>query len=201
MTNRDEEKRRRKRIRDRNYRFRKLSPEKKRVRVAKDVIDQLQAGTLLAGHHGYLNLGDVRNHWPPADLPHKFRDLAKGVLYMYRERADVNLTEVFDEVKCTVCGIGACFVAAVRRNDQVTVGDLVHWGNDGFMREYLSAWFSREQLAMIEAAFEKSLNFNLSGNRQRREQAVKFGLRFDDPTERLIAIMQNIIDNGGTFVP
>jgi len=50
-----------KRVRDRNYRFHKLSPELRRVRIAKDVLKQLTQKRLLASN-AKLRLSGVNRH-------------------------------------------------------------------------------------------------------------------------------------------
>jgi hypothetical protein len=115
---------------------------------------------------------------------------------------------------CHVCGIGSCFVAAVRRADGCTNVDMTKPNDDGFMRKYLAAWFEAEQIGLIEAAFEQTTSY---WNRSKPADATdddweikaqgiardgaEFGRRFDDPDDRLRAIMSNIVENDGTFVP
>lgn len=86
---------------------------------------------------------------------------------------------------------------------------------------WLSNFFEDDQLAMMEAAFE--CNTDCSSDTtdtfyEQREEwtdingdycnenipiicAVEFGKKFDNSQERLEGIMQNVIDNKGTFVP
>ena len=74
--------------------------------------------------------------------------------------------------------------------------------------------FGREQLLMIEAAFELGngyVNFEedaihgLSPRFKRYKpailRAIKFGKRFRTEKTRLVGIMENIIENDGTFIP
>jgi hypothetical protein len=69
------------------------------------------------------------------------------------------------------------------------------------MRDVLAKWFSREQLDLIECAFERSVTFDTGGSSYRsRVRALGFGDRYLDPRDRLEAIMQNIVDNG-RFIP
>lgn len=54
----------------------------------------------------------------------------------------------------------------------------------------------------LEAAFEqRSDSHHKNASEVRLEDAVEFGGGFDDDTERLVAICNNIIKNKGTFKP
>jgi hypothetical protein len=126
---------------------------------------------------------------------------------------------------CKVCAKGALFIAAVEKYDKVmeTVdsldieGKIVHIGRDndgvcGLLKDY----FDMDQLDLIEFAFEgvgingryeeRGESPEVSPEEERMADAVSsvsktYIDRFADPKKRMIAIMQNIIDNKGTFVP
>ena len=221
MMTEEERKQEKKRIRDRNYRFNKLSPAKKRVRIAKDVLEHLDAGTITPATGRYLE--------PKSDSAREADDIVfkvnaaekwggewkAKVTQADREKLGLGLHE-FLGGNCRVCGIGACFVAGIRRLDNLTLKDLTtprnHWGLnfDSAMRQYLGKWFSQKQLAMIEAAFEISDRLcdraELSSNDPDIRRSVTWGQRFgwsrqENQEERLRGIMQNIIENDGEFNP
>ena len=62
--------------------------------------------------------------------------------------------------------------------------------------------FTRNQLALIENAFETGRGvYKYQAGEVAAEKAFLFGSKFVDEDKRMIAIMQNIIDNKGTFKP
>lgn len=87
--------------------------------------------------------------------------------------------------KCQVCALGGLLVARAVRFDKVTYYDILYKPPYDLLTEY----FTLDQLRNIECAFE---DFN--DLRTWKED-------IPDATERFKAIMQNIIDNKGTFVP
>lgn len=198
------ERREKKRVRDNNYRFNKMAPNRKRVRIAKDVIEQLDAKKLIAKHGTYLQLSsiaakkkyDIRYFsWPD------FEDKKSKI-------AETQISEVVSANSCKVCAIGAVFASAVKRANHCTIGDMNSdadgLNDDIFMRSYLKSWFSREQLALMEIAFDRtdqSIDGDASGaDDDVLDAAYNFASK-QTAGGRLRAIMQNIIDNDGEFVP
>ena len=175
------------RIKDRNRRFEEMPPNRKRIAIARDVIKMLQEGGLKARSGTYLSV--------PKDLRVK--------LYDDIDSDDKQLQEIFCETTCTVCGIGAAFVAGVMRANECTFGDTGRYlGNDDYMREYLSEWFEPSQIRTIECAFESDAGFRgHEASWDEAEDAADFGAKFKTDRARLIAIMENIIENDGTFSP
>lgn len=116
--------------------------------------------------------------------------------------------------KCQVCALGACFLSHIRLFDNITfkdvdcenIEDLVA-NDDGYIvfdipwravYKPLSEYFDRDNLLLIETAFERDKGFSeLSGIEA--DAAELFGRRYSDPRERLRAIMENIIKHNGTF--
>lgn len=183
-----------KRIRDRNYRFRKMTPVQQRITIAKDVLDLLKAEKIRAESGTYLQFDDDVNEkywgddWEGTEPE---EGAAKVQLHKLIEASET----------CDVCGIGACFVAAVRRNDACTVGDMDGSDDDMFMREYLGKWFPTSQQQLIETAFECNDTFANGRNAGMAARAVEFGYKYDDDGDRLKAIFENVIANKGEFVP
>lgn len=192
----EEQRQRRKRFRDRNYRFRKLSKPRQRVWIARDVISQIRSRQLIPKHGvGYMVLGDYT------------RNSQFNALCMKEDPSDIR--EFIGDDVCHVCGIGGTFIAALKLADELTFKDINQTQDDQIMRDYLRSWFSDVQIALIECAFERNDAYlQKVGSRERRNKnhdaasrARNFGFEFDRPDQRLIAIMQNIIDNDGTFKP
>lgn len=185
-----------------NTSFNKLSEEDKRVAIAKDVIKQIKAGKYYASTGTYVNL-DV-----------KLSD-------------DTSLQKHFDEITCDVCALGGLFMSNVKFNNQCTYNEL---GCGKFLD--LLKYFSKEQLFLIEIAFEgweisDMLDFETEVNgyidimqgiyagrytleeitdtsdstKSKMKAAMLFGENYHDESDRLIAIMQNIVKNKGEFIP
>lgn len=121
---------------------------------------------------------------------------------------------LLSERKCHVCAKGALLVAAIDRLDKVKFDDLlgdddyssfphVEIGGDTASMRWLSQTFERDQLILMEAAFERTCIEDVEDEDlfERCSRAVDFGEGFYDPEERLLAIMHNVVYNGGEFVP
>lgn len=164
-------------IRKRNKTFAKLSPEKKRVAVAQDVLDGLTSRKLRATQGLYV--GSSR--------------LDKLLV----DNQDAQICNLLPEVNsCKVCARGAIFLSAVMLKDACKASEFVvpaehaddafsDIGNESRISTYLNDIFDDEQLDLIENYFEgfdgKRSLVNLS------------------PTKRMRAIMENIVENDGYF--
>jgi hypothetical protein len=168
-------------------------PEKQRVIVAEDVLAAIRA----------KHLTPTNGQWAPDGIP----DLA--------EDNNIQMSEILPLMECEACALGSIFVCAVERFNKVkTIYDpALH-----DMLPMLKKIFSLDQLMLIELAFEQGgghyTEYDFGALPEYRDEsqipkrmalqgreAVVFGHRFDDPTKRLQAIMRNIIQNEGTFVP
>ena len=182
----------RRRIKDRNRKFRKLTLRQQRIKVVRDVIRQLSDGTLVASPGTYA----------------KF-------IAPKRMKPDSQLNEILESIpKCEVCGVGGIFLATVKLNNELTVEDVNRRSSygtitagvrssmgDSVMRDYLKKWFSAEQLALIETAFERRKMHSAFVHPDKPLQAaIKFGMAYENPKARFIAICNNIIEHGGEFV-
>jgi hypothetical protein len=176
----------------RNRAFAKLSGSRKRITVARDVLEQLRLRRFVATTGTYLQPTTVE---------------AQRQFNSFDDDSDKRpVHEVLEDVKCQVCGIGSLFVAAVDRANACTIKDMNHsYENSGFMREYLGGFFSDEQLVLIETAFEKflvdSLGTGLDEWSPEIHAAIAFGAKYSNAEKRLKSIMENIIEHKGTFVP
>jgi hypothetical protein len=111
------------------------------------------------------------------------------------------------EMNCGCCALGAIFVSAVERFNGVRVGVNMDscrvFGFDDIKRP-LRRFFSAEQMKLIEIAFEVGGGYFLHKKFKPAElglAARNFGFRYDDPEQRMVAIMRNIIRNDGEFKP
>lgn len=144
------------RTRASNAAFAKMTPEQKKVTVAKDVLEQLRVGRLVATNGTYL----------------------KSPTFDGGELDDGDdLREAFKKMEsCDVCAIGAVFVATVDRLDKLTVGDLDYryCATDDTMRQYLDreGVFTQEELEAMENAFEWGAFSQANDSRTRMEEVM-----------------------------
>lgn len=194
--------------------FRKLSPEKQRIAIARDVIALCQDTS---------NFRVEKSSYFDFDVPFDKEKRFGGSITAYLRSLSSDKIQKFFRRKntatqhCHVCGIGSCFVSAIRLNDHISGDELVKsmGAEDGieqqrqFIADKLSPWFSPQQLALIECAFEKSSGFGWHGGNMHGDwrlevyRAEYFGIEnySYDPRRRLIAIMLNLIANKGEFRP
>ena len=172
-----------------NEAFKKLPVAAKRVAIAKDVIADLRAKKLLARAGTYVNLNTSEDVAVPEDLQEAL---------------------VCGAVKnCTVCALGAMFVCGVKAMNKAET-EQAYGMDDIDIKQYFEGIFSRDQLCLIETAFEQSIKYigDYDVEAQYDEDkdnsphpAVTFGRTYDLDEDRMIAIMKNIIANEGTFKP
>lgn len=165
----------------------RLTAAEKRVLIAKDTIKWLKTHALRVRPGTYF-LAPIGSLSSKSDT----------------DKLDVALGTI--EGSCTVCGLGGMFYSMVRRFDKVTVGlsagDQVHGHT---IYEQLGKYFSTTQLSLIESAFEvQAMTANVTMrpnfNWDEVNRAVDFAWG-KEPADRLRKIMNNIINNGGTFRP
>lgn len=160
----------------------KLPVRFRRVKLAKDVIKHLQGKDkiITAVRNSYFDLNlswDAEYDWS------------------YSSQVD----EVVSSIGCEVCAIGALFIADVMIRDRATVHDA--YGVDT-MKRRLSKHFGVRALELIETAFEMvPAPGGTIDDGEIIDKAIRFGKRFESDKRRMIAIMNNIIDNDGDFIP
>lgn len=192
----------------RNAAFKAATKAGKRVMIAKDVLAQLKAEKIIA----------QRGSWAiiKADKPINYEDEVCNII-------DAKGTT------CTCCALGSMMISEIRMNDRLivdavdadrdedsetlslwhSVGDVDSYADDEMYNEdRLRSYFSEEQIALIENAFEQgSGEYSCSYTTDHLDiddeliVAEEFGDRYENPEDRLVAIMKNIIKNKGTFVP
>jgi len=172
-------------------RWRTLTRAERKVEIAKDVIKHIQAEN--------LNIRDGLGYIVP--------DTARGHLDL-RDRANTRTeldSEGCDLVRkhCTMCARGALLIS------RVDVGNKLGWSDigSGHAGSGHTVWglkdaFTISELKLIEAAFERSDNYASSTTRRELKiDAREFGKGHADPSDRLLAVMQNIVDHDGEFKP
>lgn len=165
---------------NRNARFDALSPAERRMAIARDVLAQLKKGRLVARADIYVNT------MPGSTI---------SVVGDAQEVADN------PGLRCTVCAIGSAVVSAVGLFDQVPEFASLHdLAEQHYRYAYLSLFFSEEQQALMEAAFEMKLIGLASSSTPGVFRAIAFGQRYDTDDKRLRAIWRNVLRNG-EFIP
>lgn len=175
----------------RNAAFERMSPADKRRALARDALAWVEAGALVPTRGRYLEPTDFDKYRIVSDLRanpyHKLRD---------KELCDIVLGQ------CNACAIGALFVAKVATVDRCTVG---HWANECFVEaDQLTDYFSQNQLALIECAFEGMARgpYKCILRQPQIEACVAFHCEHVDQEACMRAILQRIIDDrDGEFHP
>lgn len=162
--------------------YSEMTPEQKRMAIAKDVITHVRTERLRPQCGAYLLWND----------DFRVDVIDKG-----------NAAEVMQH--CTVCAKGAMVLTRIDRFNSLTLPASGRIFNADCV-ESLDDIFDEWQLELIEAAFECAAQRDLEYEEllevaAEMQAAVAFGELHETPTDRLVAIMQNIIDNNGTFSP
>lgn len=159
-----------------------MTRKEKRLAIVKDVLSRLRYRKIDTNF--YVN-------------PFKALDLAGIDL-------DLNAKNLPLE-KCQTCALGSMLISHVRVYNKLSLRDLGFCQSDecSLTRSdctgVLSNYFDADQLTLIEFAFEgyRVFDINVDG----ASEAIKFGKKFKHPKTRLRAIMNNILENDGTFKP
>lgn len=175
-----------------------LTDAEKRVLIAKDVIIQISTNIYKPKTGAYINL--IKTFDEDESLH------------------DKDVKSNFEKIKsCEVCALGSLILSSTKYANKVNFTDIY---NSTFIRnknikDLLISLFSSEQLCLIEVAFEKkyqrdSDNF---GRTIANDNGYNFDIKLEEDInkakfiyknihnhhDRMIAIMNNIIENKGTF--
>jgi hypothetical protein len=167
-------------------RFEDLSPAEKRVVIAQDVIKQIR----------------LKNITPVRGLT---------LAYIEGNYSDYN----YNKNGCRACAVGSLFVAQMLKEQHDNVNDVLseYSRNENITAvtirsQIIRKYFSSIQERLIESAFEVHSylregqdGYNEPVSHNLMDAAVEFGEQYEDATDRLVAIMENIIENKGCFVP
>lgn len=191
--------------------FEQMSPQEKRVAIAKDVLLRLSTKAIRA-ESSYLKLEtkDGRDGW----------DVKLG---RAPEIEDQQLNTAISEGKiiCRVCADGALFLSHVMFSNHLTVKQATDIVSFHQVQNRLQEIFSRDQLLMIETAFEGRAihdeevsiiveapeEFDAEMDEVISEltltplgdKLVLWRDQFDEAEDAMRAIMENIIQHEGEF--
>lgn len=170
-------------------------PRQARVAIARDVIKRIQAEKLRVRQGAYVSEA-IKTELEP--------------------------TLASLEQNCEVCGLGACLLSYARLYNKFPLEEVVNvLKYDGgldrsiWVEPRLRVVFGRKQMDLIESAFEQMMitrfeeweDIGLDTDFYYEEAyalcrtAVQFGKRFRANADRLLAIMQNVVDHKGEFRP
>lgn len=180
--------------------FSSLTPAGQRVRIARDVLKRLDEGTV-SSLGGYFRLMVLRG---AVDRDAPFRPQLKRL--------------VGESGACSACAIGALFVSSIMLQNHSSARELgLKDQSQGWTGEQMltasrcaiarrlreSGSFSAMQLQLIETAFE---GFNITDSpRLDDDQHARvrkfYSKHAASPDRRMAAIMRNIVENRGEFIP
>lgn len=154
--------------------FRNANPRERRLMIAKDVLAQVEAGRIIAKQGTLIKTGFLDSKQPHRELKE-----------IFWERED----------PCECCALGSIFLVTVERKDNICFASHAIYGPQVMMEQVIRDEFPLDQILLIEQAFERGKGFYSES-----VNAIAWGMKYADPTERLIAIMENIIRNNGNFL-
>ena len=118
---------------------------------------------------------------------------------------------------CKVCALGGLFMSCTLYNNKTKLDACGYYGEASDLGEFidrsepisngLDKFFSQSQLKLIEEAFEGGFGYFGDGcytyNRfeDNNRQYYTYADKYPEDDDRMIAIMNNIVKNNGTFVP
>lgn len=172
-----------------------LTDAEKRVLIAKDVIIQINTNIYKPKTGAYINLIKTFDEDE----------------YLH----DKDVKSNFEKIKsCEVCALGSLLLSSTKYANKVNFTDIYSctFIKNKNIKDLLISLFSPEQLCLIEVAFEKKYQRN-SDNFGRDISNYNFDIKLEEDInkaqfiyrnihnhhDRMIAIMNNIIKNKGTF--
>jgi hypothetical protein len=204
--------------------FKKASLAEKRVLIAKDVIAQIKAKKIKPESGTFVSVEKVKGFISSSEA-----DKRTGAWNYAMNRlsdsagseADVRHLYLENTIQqCSCCALGGLFMSCTLYNNNTTVDNLSYAGDDigdllvgashaESLPNGLNKFFSLAQLKLIEQTFEGDNGAVLSGMDdgtgetvdEFSPQAEAFYNKYKKPKDRLVAIMQNIVKNNGTFKP
>lgn len=203
-------------VRADNKAFAEMTPAEKRVQIAKDVLVYVEQG----------KLNPRSGRWISAIDPTEDDELV-GLSPDERLANEVQLSDYLPKIEvCDACAVGSLLYCTILRANEITVGELrkamKYTDSDAdtlairtpdVIEPYLAQFFDRDQLNMIEGAFERRTGvftarpegrmFFRGGGDDMWYEHPDVGGASDGRSEktRIKILMKNIIRNKGTFDP
>lgn len=162
----------------------------KRVRIASDAIAQIKAKKIIPEHHGYCAIDSYTSY-------------------------DTQLNQAIktNSVRCEVCALGSLLVADVIKNNHLTIGEANTYGFDQ-INSRLASIFDTKTLMILEYLYEYTNAGVLSdvlddgccySNIALTDKEIALYNYYseilpEDPKDRLLILLQNIVRNDGEFI-
>lgn len=204
--------------------WKSMTRKQRKVAIAKDVIAQIQAGKYrIESGSGYIESYTTASRNSLSEHFQRLKDLDRPVsnadvevvtgacTMCARGAALMSRIRKFNSVKVSEIGVYLIDEGYTEiSNDDLKAGaqpieaDLSATQKN--TTEGLEGAFTADELNLIEAAFERTrwvgiVDWRSENQKNSVRRAVAFGEQFEDDSERLLAIMQNIVDNDGVFRP
>jgi len=179
-------------VEEKNKEFKKSTKPQQRVLVAQDVLAQIKAKRYLASPGTWAI--------PTYDNPKNVKG-EESVQKLFATQAIKT---------CDVCALGGLFMSCTNLNNNTTVEELGQASDLGDTLEYgdeklsngLNRIFTHKQLELIENYFENADGYFGSEIATKMTDHINlFNNKYPNPQARLKEIMNNIVENNGTFVP
>jgi hypothetical protein len=175
-----------------NKAFNKLSKTAKKLAIIDDALAQVKLGKIIPKARTYYEICEF-----------------ESLVGYDEEKYDVSIQSLLPQVSCNACAKGFLLLSTINKRNQVTLQDMYNaWDESDFIEETISDIFTKNQLDLIETAFEKDVvvdNYYLAddeGNKTKiAEKAIQFGSKYKTDESRLVAILNNMKKNNGTFKP
>ena len=174
--------------------------KKMAVKIAKDAIAQIKAERYSATCGEYLGMS----------LP---------IIKSDEDPNEIDLQTVLTDdnnATCHVCALGSLLASRARLNNSVILpfdntiysDEVEVFADKDHCLDGLRPYFTKRNLSLIESAFEltnlESVDYESEAEAEKYSielyAATLFGERYYDEGDRLIAILRNVIRNGGSFV-
>jgi hypothetical protein len=176
-----------KQITELNKTFASLNEAERRVLIAEDVLKQIEVGAYRPLKGFYINDFTVT----------RVNTRTKSI------------QKLFDDIECQCCALGACLLSTTKYKNKLVVDDVIELRSKSGAWKLLKDVFTSKQLLMIEYAFEGRFGGDRVGEDcfkdelsfPEEKECVEFGRNYVNSRPRLIAIMKNIIENKGEFIP
>lgn len=204
--------------------FKKASPTQKRVLIAKDVIAQIKAKKIKPEQGSFVMVEKVQGFMSSTEAEDRTGSWNFALHKLSAtEGSDADVRHLYLENKiqqCSCCALGGMFMSCTLYNNNTTVDNLYDSGDaignmlyeesePGSLPNGLDKFFSVAQLRLIEQTFEGNngvVNSGMDDNTgeifdKYSPKSEAFYTKYKKPKDRLIAIMQNIVVNNGTFKP
>ena len=183
--------------------FYALTPAEQRVRLAREVQAEIRASQLKACAGNYVHNPPWTPLWVESGIA------APNV-------PDLQAALLTAELPCEACALGSLLLTKIKRFNRCRPKDLA--GTSKYLGrtpivDHLAGIFPSDMLDLIEAAFEREIPGSMTDGRWSEfyaeapsshvkachDAARMFDQLADDDEERLLTIMQHLIDHNGEF--